>query len=112
MGPQLRCLLEIRCLLHVGEELHIHVLFPLVLAKTPRGMHHVDLCLRDSRVRLRLDLWLPQNYSKKTELEWEPSLQWVLELDHLAGAVLSVLPEAVLSGLPGTFQSPDGATWS
>lgn len=58
-------------------------------------------------MRLRLDPWLPQSHSKKAELEWEPSLQWVLELGHLAGTVLWVLPEAVLSGPQGFFQSPD-----
>lgn len=49
MGHQLQCLLEIRYLLHVGEELYIHALFPLVLAKVPGHIHHADLCLRDKQ---------------------------------------------------------------
>lgn len=34
-------------------------------------------------------------------------MQWVLDPGHLPSAVLWLLPEAVLSGRPGTFQSPD-----
>lgn len=34
-------------------------------------------------------------------------MQWVLDPGHLPSAVLWLLPEAVLPGRPGTFQSPN-----